>query len=155
MSKRKGNHNVMTTGPIDYGLHVILLRELTSLGLYVSYQLHPSIYTAFALNSFSHRRIIIIPSSLSYQLGHQSALALFREEVLCVMDYLQTIAFSNLVVVEQEEYPHALQKKAIRGATSKVVREIAGQTQPSLTFGTSTSALTIHHTTRLVEMTAE
>ena len=29
-------------------------------------------------------------------------------------DYLQINAFSNLVVVEQGEYPHTLQKKAIR-----------------------------------------
>ena len=38
-------------------------------------------------------------------------------------DYLQTNAFPNLVVVEQEKYPHALQKKATGGgAMSKVVR---------------------------------
>ena len=42
-------------------------------------------------------------------------------------DYLQTNAFSNLVVVEQEEYPHALQRNATRGgAISKVIRETAG-----------------------------
>ena len=35
-------------------------------------------------------------------------------------------AFPNLMVVEQEEKPHALQKKATRGATSEVVRETAG-----------------------------
>ena len=39
-------------------------------------------------------------------------------------DYLQTNAFPNLVVVEREEYPHALQRKAIEGgAMSKVVRK--------------------------------
>ena len=39
-------------------------------------------------------------------------------------DYLQINAFPNLVVVEQEEYPHALQRKATgRGATGKVVRK--------------------------------
>ena len=40
-------------------------------------------------------------------------------------DYLQTKAFPNLVVVEREEYPHALQRKATRGgATDKVVRRL-------------------------------
>ena len=57
-------------------------------------------------------------------------------------DYLQINAFPDLVVVEQEEYPHALQKKATRKATSEVVREMAGWTRPGLTLGTSTPAST-------------
>ena len=57
-------------------------------------------------------------------------------------DYLQTNAFPNLMVVEQEEYPHALQRKATGGAMSKVVRETASWTQPGLTLETSTSAST-------------
>ena len=52
-------------------------------------------------------------------------------------NYLQINAFLDLVVVEQEEYPHALQKKATRGATSKLVRETAGQTRLGLILGTS------------------
>ena len=46
-------------------------------------------------------------------------------------DYLQTNAFPNLVVVEQEECPHALQRKATGGgAMSKVVRRrLAGRGQ--------------------------
>ena len=46
-------------------------------------------------------------------------------------DYLQTNVFPNLEVVEQEECPHALQKKATRGeAISKVVRRwLAGRGQ--------------------------
>ena len=70
-------------------------------------------------------------------------------------DYLQTNAFPNLVVLEREEYPHALQKKATRGATSKVIRGTAGRMRPGLTLGTSTSASTIYHTTRWVGVTAE
>ena len=46
-------------------------------------------------------------------------------------DYLQTNAFSNLVVVKREEYPHALQRKATeKGVMSKVVkRQLAGRGQ--------------------------
>ena len=57
-------------------------------------------------------------------------------------DYLQINAFPDLVVVEREEYPHALQRKATGGATSEVVRETAGWTRPGLTLGTSTPAST-------------
>ena len=64
--------------------------------------------------------------------SHISALAFFGEKVLRIAykpspikqnawaqaykDYLQINAFPNLVVVEQEGNPHALQKKATRGA---------------------------------------
>ena len=45
-------------------------------------------------------------------------------------DYLQISAFLDLVVVEREEVPHALQKKATGGATSEVVRSrLAGRGQ--------------------------
>ena len=37
-------------------------------------------------------------------------------------------------MVEQEKYPHTLQKKAIGEATSKVIREMAGWMRPGLTF---------------------
>ena len=89
------------------------------------------------------------------KLGYQPTLALSGAEVIRVADYLQTNAFPNLVVVEREEYPHALQRKATRGATSKVVRETAGRTRPGLTLGTSTSASTIHPTPWWVRMTEE
>ena len=49
------------------------------------------------------------------------------------------------MVVEQEEYPHTLQKKATGGATSKVVRKTAGQMRPGLTLGTSILASTIYY----------
>ena len=64
------------------------------------------------MNSSSYRRIVITTLSLLYRLGHQSAQAFFKAEVLRVADYLQTNAFPNLMVVEQEECPHALQKKS-------------------------------------------
>ena len=41
-------------------------------------------------------------------------------------DYLQTNAFSNLVVVEQEEYHYTLQKAIGGKATNKIIRETAG-----------------------------
>ena len=98
------------------------------------------------MNSFSHRCIVTTIVSPLYQLGHQSVLALSRAEVLDVADHLQTNAFPDLVVVEQEEYPHVLQRKATRGVMNKVVRETAGRTWPSLIFETSTSVSTIHYT---------
>ena len=70
-------------------------------------------------------------------------------------DYLQTNSFLNLVLVEQEEYPHALRKATEGGAMSKVVRETAGWTRPYLTLKTSTSAFIIYHTTRWIEVTAK
>ena len=92
------------------------------------------------------------------KLGYQLALALSKVEVLHVAyeplpikqnawaqaykDYLQINAFPDLVVVEREGNPHALQRKATGGATSEVVRETAGWTRPDLTLGTSTSAST-------------
>ena len=69
-------------------------------------------------------------------------------KILRVTDYLQINAFPDLVLVEQEECPRTLQKKATKGATSKVVRETADRTRPRLTFGTLTSVSTIHHTTK-------
>ena len=100
------------------------------------------------MNSSLYRCIVATTSSPLYQLGHQLALALSGEEVLCIADYLQTNTFPDLVVVEREEYSHALQKKATRGATSKVVRRTAGQMRPGLTLGMLTSASTIYHTTQ-------
>ena len=129
----------MITRPINHGLHVILSRELTSPILHMTYQLHPLIYTTSALNSSLHHQIVAISSRSSYKLGHQSALAFFGAELLCVTDYLQIIVFPDLVIVEWEEYYYTLQKKATRGVMSKVLRETAGRTRPSLTLGTSTT----------------
>ena len=70
-------------------------------------------------------------------------------------DYLKTNAFLNLVLVEQKEHPHALQKATREGATSKVVKETVGWTRPCLTLGMSTSASIIHHTIQWVGVTAE
>ena len=128
-------------GTCSHGLHVTLPRDLTR-------DLSTSPFTASAMNSSSDRRIVATTSSPSYRLGYQSALAPSRVEVLRVADYLQTNAFPDLVVVGREEYPHALQRKATRGVTSKVVRGTAGRMRPGLTLGTSTSASTIYHTTQ-------
>ena len=43
-----------------------------------------------------------------------------------IKDYLQINAFLDLVVMEQEEKPHALQKKAIERATSEVIKKTTG-----------------------------
>ena len=100
------------------------------------------------MDSSSHHRIVATTSSPLYRLGHQSALALSGAEVLRIIDYLQTNAYPNLVVVEQEECFCTLQRKATRGATSKMVRETAGRTLPGLTLEMSISASTIYHTTQ-------
>ena len=90
-SKREGNCNVMITGPVDHGLHVILSRELNPRPTHDWFIF--SFFTASAMNSSSHRRIVATTSSPLYRLGHQSALALSRAEVLRVTKYLQTNAF--------------------------------------------------------------
>ena len=84
-----------------------------------------------------HRTLVVAPLRLE-------VLRVLRklEYKLSRKDYLQINAFPDLVVVEQEEYPHALQRKATGGATSEVVRETAGWTRPGLTLGTSTPAST-------------
>ena len=99
-----------------------------------------------------HRRYSHTDSATT---SYTLALALSGAEVLCVAyepsqikqnawaqvhgDYLQINAFPDLVVVEREENPHALQRKATGGATREVVRETAGWTRSGLTLGTSTS----------------
>ena len=62
---------------------------------------------------------------------------------------MQTNTFPNPGIMKQKEYPHALQKKAIRKrVTRKVVRDTAGRTQLGLTFRILISSSTIHHTTQ-------
>ena len=126
-----------------------------TLGLHVTGQLHLSIFTTSAMNSSSYRRIVATTSSHLYQFGHQSALAFSGAEVLCVANYLQINVFLNLVVVDQEECPQVLQKKATRGATNKGVKKMAGQMWLGLIFETSTSISTIHHITQWRGLTAK
>ena len=45
-------------------------------------------------------------------------------------------------MLEREEYPHVLQKKATKEVTSEVVKETASWARSGLTFGTSTPAST-------------
>ena len=68
-----------------------------------------------------HRTLVVAPLRLE-------VLRVLRklEYKLSRKDYLQINAFPDLVVVKREEYPHALQRKATRGATSEVVRETTG-----------------------------
>ena len=154
MSKKKGNCNIMTTEPVDYGLYVILSRELN---LWSTHNWSTSSFNLQRLRyklsfTLSHCRYKLISPVSTRPLISTSS---FWREALRVADYLQTNTFLDLVVVEQEECPHALQKKTTRGATKKVVRETAGRTRSGLTLGMSTSASAIHHTTRWVGVTAK
>ena len=86
--------------------------------------------------------------------SHTSTLALSRGEILhvlqsqgqaaCLIAGLQekTTYRSTLFPTGGGRARDALQRKAIGGATSKVVRETAGWTRSDLTLGTSTSAST-------------
>lgn len=51
-------------------------------------------------------------------------------------------AFLDLVLIELEKNPYALQKKAIEKATSKMVKKTVSWMQPSLTFRILTSIST-------------
>ena len=94
----------MITGPVNHGLHVILPHPAYIWLINFIFQ----IYIAFAMNFSSDHRIVATISSLLYWLGYQLTLAHFGAEVLCVANYLQTNAFSDLVVVEQKGYSYAL-----------------------------------------------
>ena len=90
-----------------------------------------------------HQTLVVVPLRLE-------VLHILRklEYKLLRKDYLQINIFPDLMVVKQEKYLHALQIKAIRGTTNKVVRKTASQTWPGLIFGTLILASTIYHTTR-------
>ena len=108
------NHscNIIIPRPADHGLYVIQSR-------------HNLIFTTSAMSSSSDRLIVATTSSPSYQLGHKSALALSKTDVL-------RVAYE----------PNDL------GLTKTTCRPTPFWTRLSLTFGTSTSASTIHHTIR-------
>ena len=119
----------------------------------------------FVLPHRCYNLISIVPTWLSISTSFFWSRSLTRhmwaKQAICfdprptIEDYLQTIAFANLVLVEQEEHPHALRKVTGGGAMSKVVKETAGWTRPCLTHGTSTSASIIHHTSQWVGVTTE
>ena len=157
----------MIKGPADHGLHVTYQLNLFVLKSYMP-QSHLPCHHYELFFVLPHRRYNLIspvPTWLSISTSSfwskSPTRCMWAKQVVCFdprstrEDYLQTNAFPNLVLVEQEEYPHALQKKATRGATSKVIRGTAGRTRPGLTFGTSTLASTIYHTTWWVGVTAE
>ena len=60
------------------------------------------------MNSSSHYCIVATISSLLYQFSHQWVLAFFGVEVLYIAEDLQTNAFLDLMVMEQEKCPYAL-----------------------------------------------
>ena len=142
-----------------------------TLNLHVTGQLHLSLlhrprYELFFKSSYCYYNLISLvltrpPISTSSFWSRSSMRRMWAKQAVCFdlwltrKDYLQINAFLDLVVMKQEECPHALQRKATRGVTSKVVSETAGRTQPSLTLGTSILASTIHHTTWWVGVTAE
>ena len=111
---------------------------------YKMYEMYKNATNAMYKNAV---RILVIERLLSLPSSKRLRIEVLRvlrklEYKLSRKDYLQTNAFPNLVVVEQEKYPHALQRKATGGAMSKVVRETASWTRPGLTLGTLTSAST-------------
>ena len=145
----------MITRPENHRLHVILLRNLIHNLSTSSFNLHHLCYKLFFIPSHCCYNLISLiptrpPISTSSFWSRSPTCYIWAEQAVCFdlrlikKDYLQTNAFSNLVVVEQREYLHALQRKTTgRGATSEVIREIASWTRPGLTLGTLISASTI------------
>ena len=134
MIKRPANHRLHVT----YQLYSFVLKSYMS-------QPHPH-HPCYELFFFtpSHHRYNLIFLVLTWPLISTSSLwskssthRIWAEQAVCFdprltrKNYLQTSAFPNLVVVEREKYPHALQRKATGGgATSKVVRRwLAGRGQ--------------------------
>ena len=107
--------------------------------LHMTYQLHTSLLYCLCYELFftppyrCYNLILFVPTwpsiSTSFFGSRSFTRRIWAKQVVCFnlqlmrKDYLQTNAPLNLVVIEQEEYPHALQRKATgRGAMSKVVR---------------------------------
>ena len=144
---RKPNCNVMITGPIDYGLHVVLSRQFhlwPTRGLSTSsFILHRLRYELFFTPSHRcYNLISLVPtwppiSTSSFWSRSPTRCRLLADQRL-----------SSWWWWSEGEFLTFYKGKPLRGATSEVVRETAGRTRPGLTLGTSTSASTIHHTTR-------
>ena len=126
----------MITGFVSHELHVILLQDYTHDVSTLSFNLYHFYYELFFTPS--HRRYILIsfvptrpPISTSSFWSRSSTCCMWAKQAvrfdrqLTKKNYLQTNAFPNLVMVEQRECSHTLQRKTTgRKATSKVVREI-------------------------------
>ena len=124
--------------------------------LHVTYQIHPFVLKSYMPQTHpSHHRyrLFFIPPYRCYNLisllptwltistssfrNRSFTRRMWAKQAVCFdpwltrKDYLQTNAFPNLVMVEQEEYSHALQRKATGGGvTSKLVkRRLAGRGQ--------------------------
>ena len=132
----------MITGPVSHGLYVILPHNIIhDLSTYPSL-FHHLCYKLFFTPLHRHYNLISLvptrpPINTSFFWSRSLTRRMWAKQAvrfdpwLTRKDYLQTNAFPNLVVVEREEYPHALQRKATGGgATSKVVRRrLAGRGQ--------------------------
>ena len=133
----------MIKEPADHGLHVA--NDLHPFVL-KSYMPQPHLprhrYELFFIPPYHRYNLIALvptrlPISTSFFWSRSPTYCIWAKQAVCFdprltrEDYLQTNAFPNLVVVEREECPHALQRKATGGgATSKVVRRrLAGRGQ--------------------------
>ena len=133
----------MINGSVDYGLQVTYQLHLFVLKSYIPQPYLPCqrYELFFVLPYHCYNLIALVSTRPSISTSscwsrcptrHMQAKQAIRfDPWLTKKDYLQTNAFANLVVVEQEEYLHALQKKATGGkATSKVVkRRLVGHGQ--------------------------
>ena len=114
----------MITRPIGYELHMILPHDLTRDLLTSSFNLYCLRYEFFFIPSHHRYNFISLISTWpsistssfwSRSLTHR----MWAKQAMCFnpwltrKDYLQTNAFPNLVVVDWEEYPYALQGKPL------------------------------------------
>ena len=124
----------MIKGPANYGLHVTYQLHFFFLKSYMPQSHLPCHrYELFFVPPYHRYNLISLvptrPSVSTSSFWSRSPTRRMWAKAVCFdcwltkKDYLQTNAFPNLIVVEREEYPHALQRKATgRGAMSKVVR---------------------------------
>ena len=121
---------------VDYGLHMTYQLHFFILKSYISqphlYRLRYELFFSI-LFYYCYNLISLVPTwppiSTSFFWSRSSTWRIWVEQAvyfnprLMRKNYLQTNAFLNLVMVEQEEYPHTLQRKVTgKRATNKVVR---------------------------------
>ena len=127
--------NVMIKGLVDHDLHVAYQLHLFILKSYMP-QPHPPChryelffvppYRRYNLIALVPTRLLISTSSIW---SRSSTCCMWAKQAvrfdlwLMRKDYLRINAFPNLVAVEREEYPYALQRKATGGGViNKVVK---------------------------------
>ena len=133
----------MIKGLADHGLHMAYQLHLFVLKSYMS-QLHLPCHRYklfFVLPYCYYNLITLVPTRLTISTSSFWSRSPMRrmwakqavrfDLQLRRKDYLQINGFPNLVLVEQEDYPHALERKATgERVTSKVViRQLAGRGQ--------------------------